>query len=118
MRGNICVYLWYTIDIENRFHDNWKVDAFVNKIAHLVPVSTEEIATESWTWKFSWTTENKTHIEFNYFIQKDNCLDKPTMKTVVCDNVKCKLKYMLKLPDDKLRTRFPRQADKHALHHN
>ena len=54
----MCAYLrdarWLA---ENRFHDNWIVDAALVKkteIALLIIVqgSTEEIAIKSWTWKF------------------------------------------------------------------
>ena len=34
-------------------------------------------------------TVNKTQIEFNYYIQKEDCLDKLPMETVIRDNAKC-----------------------------
>ena len=34
---------------------------------------------------------NKSQIEFEYFIKKDNCFDKFTMKTVIPDKSQCKV---------------------------
>ena len=60
------------VDAENHFHNKWIEDVCVNKKALIiVPVSTKEIATESWTFEIEVNnTVNKSQIEFDYFIQR------------------------------------------------
>ena len=38
---------------------------------------------------------NKNRIEFEYFIQKDNCFDKLTMKTVIRNKAQCTKYYII-----------------------
>ena len=77
--GKHCIYIWDTIDVDNRLH----IHKLLNGICICEWDSTFSLSINKGNhhgimYMEIWLnhTVNKTNIEFNYYIQKDTCSDK------------------------------------------